>query len=168
MPLIEKVFNASLERHEVMVSSRVFTFNPRQLTDVPEQYVPFLESDHSNKGLIVIRHGDDFKKRERQALISYIEWLDTRIKNYVAESDEIRRRGGTIEVHPRLAEAKRWKEEIIKKLSIERPVEEARSFFDEKYSANEFEGLFQAKKTEAVEVPKSFMETDVSRELGAA
>lgn len=176
MPVIESVFNASFEKHEIMIYSRMFTFEPRSIANVPEQYIMPLEAEHSTKGLVVIRHGDDVKVKEREALINYLQHLGQKISNYQAWMDMERKRGSTIEEPRAMIQAKKWKEQIIKKLEIEAPLEVEKSFLSNADLGDAVEKMFSGAPSEAaIDLKKSkpkkvlttmdFSETNIEKDL---
>lgn len=146
MPAIDKVYNASLEKYEIQIFSKMFVFNPRSYTEVPDTHSWPIAREHHTKGLIIVEDGSDFKAKERQALISYLRRLDERIRNYHSELDEFRRKGAHIEKKPEHLRAERWREEIIKRLEMTAPVVEELSFLNPEHTGDE-------KKKKAAEAP---------------
>lgn len=166
---MESVFNASLEKHRFQVFSKGFTFEPRSLVKVDERFIQAMESEHAEKGLVVLRAGDDFKAKERQALLNYLPLLEKRIRNYQSRLDEDRKMGATVAEPEAMVEAKQWKAEIIKKLEVDAPVKEHKSFLDLPMSP-EIEGMYATPKEEVVQKkkpgrPKSFNDVDIQNEV---
>lgn len=171
----DSIFNASLEKWEIQVNTKVYTFLPREITQVPEEVTPILEMEYAAKGIIAVYPGDDFKAKERQALIAYLETINNRIQNYQSEFDEAKRRGVTMEAASAWTRAKRWKEEILTKLNMEAPLEEEKSFLaEEDMKPNMFASMPVVETVEKIvkAAPKktkisSFLDTNVETELGA-
>lgn len=130
MPVIDKVFNATLEKQEVMINSKMYTILPRSFCDVNEFHSPIMEQEHATKGLVVIRPGDDFKAKERIALIAYLERLTERIRNYQAWMDQKKLEGKTVEQPIEMKRAMRWKDEIETMLNLAKPLVEEVSYKD--------------------------------------
>ncbi len=133
MPLLEKVFNTTLEKQEPQIHSKVYTMLPRTFCDVPEEIAPIIEAEHALKGLVVIRPGDDFKAKEREGLINYLSRLTERINNYQAWMDQKKLEGKTIEKPLAMTRAIRWREEISEMLNLEKPLVEELSFKNEEH-----------------------------------
>lgn len=133
------MFNASLEKFKIQCDSKVFVFNPRESTEVPDypmELVGFVYAQTKDRGVFPIYPNmseADIKKAERQALINYRSgFLNERIVNYIAQQDEFKKNGITLSEDPRFKRAKRWSEEILKKLELEAPLEQELSFLEEK------------------------------------
>lgn len=176
----DNIFNVSFDRWEFSIAGGYYIFEPRGITKVPEEITWIIESEHKKKGLIVVSTGDDFKAKEREGLINYLETLKDRIQNYQSEWDELKRHGVTPEESSAWKRAKRWREEIIKKLNIEAPLEEEKSFFNKDDLKNDvFSKEFTVESTKDLAennavVKKrgrpakneSFLESDITSEIG--
>lgn len=130
MPLMFKAFNTTLEKQEVMIDSRMYTFPPRETCDIREDHAPIMEGEHADKGIVILRGGDNFKEKEREGLVRYLRRLDERITNYTAWMDMMKSQGKTVDRPVEMTRAMRWREEITKKLNLERPLVEELSFND--------------------------------------
>lgn len=170
----DSIYNASLEKWEIQMNSKVFVFNPRQITEIPEGNTWIIENEYAAKGLIPVYPGDDLKAKERQALISYLETINNRIQNYQSEFDEAKRRGVTMEESSAWKRAKRWKEEILTKLNMEAPLEEEKSFMNpDDLNNNIFarekitSGVIAVKNKNGKTKVSNFLDSDIEQEIGA-
>ncbi len=129
-----KAFNASLDSFKVQCNSVVFKFTARGAIIVPDELAPFIYNQFKERGVFLIRPSmtrEEVKEAHRQALLEYLSGtLEERIRNYTSREDEDRKRGITIQRHPKFEEALRWKAEIIELLEMERPIEVELSFLD--------------------------------------
>lgn len=131
-----KMYNTSLESHDVQCNSKVFKFLPRSSTLVPADLVYFVYEQMKYRGIFPVLPNmseDDKKKAYREAMITYLNGdLRERISNYLAEEDEQRKRGVTNPLrHHKLKQALNWQKEITALLEIEKPIEEQLSFMDQ-------------------------------------
>lgn len=137
-----QIFNATLESVSVMVGGRGLTFPARQITNIPfydlhsmiENLPEFIEKEFGEKGLAWYQPGDDIKEVERRALIRYLQVLDFRLNNYTKDREEYRKANGV--AYPETIQERKykaWKDQIVKKLSIEAPLEKIDSFLDAEY-----------------------------------
>ena len=155
-----------------MVYSRVFVFESRDYTKVPEQYISAIEAEHADKGLIVVRLGDNMKAKEREALIKYIGLLNKKVRNYQTWMDMERGRGSTVEPPQAMLQAKKWIEQITIKLNIEGPIVEEKSFLDnedlkleaQKMFSGEIDTSFTPKRRPGRPTKQDF--TEVELDLG--
>lgn len=188
MPTLVKMFNATLEDFEVQFSGRIYNFKARDFVEVPEmtrdfEEVPeYLEREYGNRGIFILRPGDDFKTLERKALIRYLETLNERINNHQVKIDEMKAQGKTPPDFIHLKKALIWKKEIMAKLEMEAPLEVIPSFLDDearKKLGIEDKNVMKFEKEEPVVGPapqeikrnpskarkSSFLEADISQEL---
>jgi hypothetical protein len=124
-----RVYNATFEKWDVPVHSRVWTFEPRSETLVDERYVWPIEKEHKDKGLIVINDGDNKAEREKEALMNYRQQLIQRIKNFQLSMDEYKKKGVTLEKHDQMKLAEKWLSEINQRYSVEAKVMQVENSF---------------------------------------
>jgi len=157
-----QMYNTSLERFEVQCCSKVFKFEPRQSTEVPDEMVKMIYERTQHKGVFPIYpHMElpEIKVAARKAMLAYLNGaLRERIVNYRAMTDEYKLRGVTLDKDPRYDRALRWDKEIRAYLEIEAPLEEELSFLDQE--TREKLGMDPALK----DVPQDIFNRDVIRQ----
>lgn len=123
------IYNATLEDTEVQCNSTMYSFKAQESTQVPDDLVNFIIGDYGHRGLFALKYGMDIKKARRDALLAYVRGtLDERIKNYIREMDEAKRRGVTIDEAPAFKRAKQWRAEILEMLNVEAPLDKELSY----------------------------------------
>lgn len=145
------VFNATLEKWPIVLTSRYFAMEPRSVTKVPEDMAWMVERFHNHKGLFIVRFGDDIKSQERQALIKYRSFLNARIKRFQSWLDQMKLEGKTVDKPKLMLRYERWFDEVTKKLEIEAPLDQELSYLDDDHMKNEdVAGIFAGFKQNAV------------------
>lgn len=184
MPLYLNIWNASLEPRDIMINSKMFHFKARGLGKIPEDYLPCISATEYRKmGLIHINYDDDFKAKDREALINYLGFLNEREQYHQWRLDQAQRNGVTIKPPRDLEVIRQWRQEIIEKLEMDAPLHEVPSFktFKSDDENNLFAGepeikeIRESKTGEVEEVvngvvkkrgrPSSFRDTDIMKEL---
>lgn len=130
MPLMERVFNTTLEKYELPIHGVYITFEPRDYTVVPEDYLRMIGNEYIECGLVVVRDGDDLKQKEIEGLTNYRGRLVNRIKHEQLAIDDARRRGETLQENLILKQAEEWLSQIDRKLDRVKPVQKFVSFDD--------------------------------------
>jgi len=138
-----KMFNVSLDRFRQQCDSLTFDFEPRSYVtmcgrpptkEIPERIAPLLYELTKDQGVFIVHPGmeeKDIKAQERQALLRYLGGaLHERIKNYISEEDDFKRKGVTLKRNKHFENALRYQKEIREMLEMEAPIEEELSFFD--------------------------------------
>lgn len=129
-----KMFNTSLEDFSIQCDSKFFQFNKRSSTMVDDHLVEFVYAQTKDRGVFPVYSSmtkDEIKKGARKALLCYLDaTLRQRIRNYIAQQDDFKKKGITWSDDPRLTRAIRWEKEIVAMLEMEAPINEELSFLD--------------------------------------
>lgn len=154
-----KMYNTSPEDFNIQCDSKFFIFKKRASTLVDDTLVPFIVAQTKDQGVFPIYPSmtkDEIKKGARTALLCYLEaTLRQRIRNYIAQQDDYKKKGVTWAEDVRLTRALRWEKEIIEMLEMEAPINEEISLLsaerrkalgitDERISHFEGEALFDS------------------------
>jgi len=131
-----KMFNTSLEDFAIQCDSKFFQFNKRSSTLVDDHLVQFVYAQTKDRGVFPVYPSmtkDQVKKEARLALLSYLDaTLRQRIRNYIAQQDDYKKKGITWTDDVRLTRAIRWEKEIVDMLEMEAPIHEELSFLSAK------------------------------------
>lgn len=155
-----KTFNTTLEKVDLGIHGTTWAFHPRVYTLVPELCAQMLENEYKDYGIVVIREGDNIKKKEIEGLSNYINRLENIIRSELSHQDDSRRIGATVIQSQRYLQAIKWKEEIVKKIGNVVHINKIPSFFDEEIQIKEDEKAPKKKK-----VINSFEETNIAQEV---
>lgn len=137
-----RLYNASLEKFKIQCNSFVLVFRPKEFTNCPDDIVNFAYEQVKDRGVFIVppdvtEDSDEFKKRKRQALLSYLGiTLRERIVNYYAMQDDFKRKGVTLQPDVQFSRALRWEKELRQLLENEAPIEEELSFLEAKRTEN--------------------------------
>lgn len=157
------MYNTSLETFDHQCNSIVFKFFPRQATNVPDDLKDFVYESLKARGVFPLIPGktpEEIKKDARNAMISYLKGtIEERITNFIAQMDEFKKKGVTVDEDPRLTRAKRWKKELIAVLEMEAPIEEELSFLDD--ATREGLGITEKKYSH---VPEGLLSSAITEE----
>lgn len=131
-----KFFNATLDTIKIQCDSKVFRFVPRGTTEVPFSLVYVLEAQVKDKGVFPVYpyySQDQIKQKELEALRHYKDQgdLKSRLVNFFAYVDEMKKRGVTLDDSPEMRRAIRIKKELEVYLKENHADEVELSFFDE-------------------------------------
>lgn len=128
-----RIFNPTLENLDVQCNSRLFRFKAREFLEIPEQYADMIIESWKHRGLFEFRNGDDFKSKERDGLIAFVQnTINDRIRNYTSWMDDMKKRGITLEEPAKLKQAKDARKQIIKLLEMTEPIEKVLSYLEPK------------------------------------
>lgn len=114
-----KFFNATIERFQWLCDHKYYDFLPRAETEVPDYLTPYIEAECKHRGIFAVRHGDDFKHKERNALIQYLHFLDERLANFQKYFHDMKLMGALVDEPIEFKNYSRWKKELQLKLEIE-------------------------------------------------
>lgn len=132
-----KMFNTTLEDFMIQCDSKVFIFTKRASTLVDNHLVEFVYAQVKDRGVFPLYPSmtkDEIKQEKRKAMLSYLKsTLRQRIRNYIAQQDDFKKKGVTYSNDVRLDRAIRWEKEIIAILEVEAPIHEELSFLDAKH-----------------------------------
>lgn len=131
-----KMYNVTLEPVKIQCASRVFRFEPKKSVEVPNELIPFMEEQGKELGVFTLRDGmskEEAKNAALEALRNYLNGaLRTRISNYYRYTDEMKKKGISLQPDVQFARALRWDKEIRDLLKIEQKVEKELSYENEK------------------------------------
>lgn len=170
MPSYLNVYNTTLEPFRTQIRSKGYRFQPRSLTQVPEEF-DYALAQYEKHGLVVIKPGDDLAEKEKQGLMNYLGYLMEVRANAYMYIDEKKRNGVTVDKPRRLLEVEQWIEEIKDRYKTDGTFEPIKSFKTDLLDMkNIFQGQMQEVKVEEIVKakrgrPKSFSEVNIMEEI---
>lgn len=170
MPSYLNVYNTTLEPFRTQIRSKGYRFQPRSLTQVPEEF-DYVLAQYEKHGLVVINPGDDLAEKEKQGLMNYLGYLMEVRANAYMYIDEKKRNGVTVDKPRRLVEVEQWIEEIKDKYKTDGSFEPIKSFKTDLLDMkNIFEGQMEKVKVEEIvkkrgRPAKSFSEVNILEEI---